>query len=418
MSTQKKWLPGPGQLTLISVLPDGQQASGEVGLGSLQLYEGPRNALSEDGSRVVWKAGTPNEAHLYDSQLVGEGSKTEVQSLQIDTPQEGVEPTHRPAPVFMSASAEGEKVFFTDDQRLTADASPESESAGDLYVFEPQKPAGQRLSDLTPDLNADQGEGAAVQGGIIGASQDGSDVYFVANGVLAQGAEPGDCQWGGLRGATCNLYLAHYSDGQWERPRFIASLSNEDGPDWGASAPNREQYSLVEMTSRVSPNGEYLAFMSDKRLPTQGRPDGYDNSDEKSGVPDEEVYLYDASSKQLACASCDPTGAQPLGVHDVSESGEGLGLLVDRPAIWSTENEESSFDHWLAGSLPGWTGMDNHEALYQSRYLSNQGRLFFNSADSLVAQDVNGKEDVYEYEPTGVGGCQGGSSTAKAGAWR
>ncbi len=52
---------------------------------------------------------------------------------------------------------------------------------------------------------------------------------------------------------------------------------------------------------------------------------------------------------------------------------------------------------------------------HQSRYLSNNGRLFFNSADALVAQDqartreenVKGKtlkvgvENVYEYEPRG-----------------
>ena len=37
--------------------------------------------------------------------------------------------------------------------------------------------------------------------------------------------------------------------------------------------------------------------------------------------------------------------------------------------------------------------------LYQSRYLSNEGRLFFNSADALVPHDSNGREDVYEYEP-------------------
>ena len=40
---------------------------------------------------------------------------------------------------------------------------------------------------------------------------------------------------------------------------------------------------------------------------------------------------------------------------------------------------------------------------YQQRYLSDDGRLFFNSFDSLVPQDTNGKADVYEYEPAGVG---------------
>ena len=43
---------------------------------------------------------------------------------------------------------------------------------------------------------------------------------------------------------------------------------------------------------------------------------------------------------------------------------------------------------------------------YQSRYLGDSGRLFFNSADALVAGDGNKKADVYEYEPAGVGSCR------------
>src|SRR5262249_28282147 len=42
---------------------------------------------------------------------------------------------------------------------------------------------------------------------------------------------------------------------------------------------------------------------------------------------------------------------------------------------------------------------------YQSRYLSDSGRLFFNSAEALVPRDSNGAWDVYQYEPPGVGGC-------------
>ncbi len=37
--------------------------------------------------------------------------------------------------------------------------------------------------------------------------------------------------------------------------------------------------------------------------------------------------------------------------------------------------------------------------------MSNSGRLFFDSPDALVPQDINGLEDVYEYEPTGEGSC-------------
>jgi hypothetical protein len=61
--------------------------------------------------------------------------------------------------------------------------------------------------------------------------------------------------------------------------------------------------------------------------------------------------------------------------------------------------------HWLAASIPGWTKVNIGHALYQSRYLSDSGRLFFNSATPLVPSDGNGLEDVYEYEPDGAGGC-------------
>jgi hypothetical protein len=134
---------------------------------------------------------------------------------------------------------------------------------------------------------------------------------------------------------------------------------------------------------------------------------GYDNRDEKSGVPDEEVYLYsyNAGSPSLVCASCNPSGARPVGVHDIEESGEGYGLVVDRNEIWI--EGVPGVDNWLAASLPAWTSItQTHEALYQSRYLLNDGRLFFNSSDALVPHDINGKDDVYEYEPKGVGSCE------------
>src|SRR5262249_37638807 len=141
-----------------------------------------------------------------------------------------------------------------------------------------------------------------------------------------------------------------------------------------------------------SPNGRYFAFMSAASLT------GYDNRDQASGKPDEEVYLYDAESGTTRCISCDPSGARPTGVLDTLESGEGLGLVVDRRRVWN--------EHWLAGSIPGWTAEGQTSALFQSRYLSNQGRLFFDSPGDLVPRAKNHKEDVYEYEPSGLGSCE------------
>jgi hypothetical protein len=74
------------------------------------------------------------------------------------------------------------------------------------------------------------------------------------------------------------------------------------------------------------------------------------------------------------------------------------GKLVGGDRVWTGTT-------WLAANVPGWTPYQTGRALYQSRYLSDTGRLFFNSSDALVPQDVNGTEDVYQYEPPGVGDC-------------
>jgi hypothetical protein len=136
-----------------------------------------------------------------------------------------------------------------------------------------------------------------------------------------------------------------------------------------------------------------LAFMSDRGLT------GYDNSDVVSGVADEEVYLFDGVTGGLVCASCNPTGERPAGIFDPEFKREldAAPLLVDEWGAWG--------GHWLAGSVPGWTPDEHQAALYQSRYLSDDGRLFFDSPDELVPADVDGKENVYEWEPVGVGGC-------------
>jgi hypothetical protein len=221
--------------------------------------------------------------------------------------------------------------------------------------------------------------------GVIGASEAGDYIYFVDNGVLGDGIARG-----ATKGAD-NLYVEHYDQAtkDWRPPIFIATLSIEDANSWGDEITGG---SSRRMTSRVSPDGRYVAFMSELSLT------GYDNRDASSGVLDEEVFRYDASSARIVCASCDPTGARPVGIL---ESAEYPGPLVDHARNWE--------NRWLAGNIPGWTttGTGLGQGIYQSRYLSDRGRLVFNSADGLVPADVNGVEDVYEYEPSGVGSCEG-----------
>jgi hypothetical protein len=77
--------------------------------------------------------------------------------------------------------------------------------------------------------------------------------------------------------------------------------------------------------------------------------------------------------------------------------------LVESPRTW--------VHSWIAANIPTQEDFGSDEPRYQPRYLSDSGRLFFNSGDALVPQDVNGEWDVYEYEPAGIGTCTAESQT-------
>ena len=129
----------------------------------------------------------------------------------------------------------------------------------------------------------------------------GSYVYFVADGVLAEGANS--------EGATPiegepNLYSGHAG-----ATTFIATLAPEDGEsahrpaasgDWQADPGHR--------TAEVTPDGQSVVFMSTLRLT------GYDNVIEvgHKSIELTEVFLYDEQSGRLVCVSCNPSGERPI----------------------------------------------------------------------------------------------------------
>ena len=359
--------PPAKRLQLLSVLPEGAGAAPAPVSGG-----GPKNALSSDGSRVFFTAA----GHLYMRDVPVEATEL------LDAPETGPVSANGNA-AFQAANAGGTLAFFTDGERLTSDAGA---AGADLYVCEATEsgvpPSVCKPTDITPVPQAGQpgaGESAQVEAvlgsGEQGTGEDGRYVYFIAGGVLATGANPGDP----------NLYVAHEQAGAW-KATFIATLSADDAPDWASE--------LNARTSRASLHGTRLAFMSDRSLT------GYDNRDAASGKLDEELYEYDAVSGTLVCASCDPSGARPEGV----EYGRLNGGLAGGYRVWPS-------GQWLAANVPGWTAYSLVGILYQSRYVFDDGRLFFNSSDPLAPQDGNSNEDVYEYEPPGVGSCTTSSTT-------
>jgi hypothetical protein len=322
-----------------------------------------RHAISNDGSRVV----VSKEHHLYLLDLAGE-KVVQLDAVEAGCPGPDECGKGNPSPYFQGASSDDSRIFFTDSQKLTAQAGS-GEAGRDLYECRIVEDACV-LSALT--------QAAGAQKAALGISEDGAWVYFAAEAVLGDGAEhgaaPATCSYKELD-ATCNVYVSH--EGQI---RFIATISSRDDPDYSFGD------GVALQTARVSPNGQWLAFMSERSLT------GYDNLDAASGQPDEEVYLYDAATGGLSCVSCDPTGARPHGM-------EYANIQLGSFKVWTA----TFSDVWVAGYLPVWSAFEEYNAIYQPRYLSDSGRLFFNSSDGLVPVDSNGQGDVYEWEPDGVG---------------
>jgi hypothetical protein len=373
-----------GTPSAVNVLPDGD-VEGDATFGAPALRNAADNppdlshVISTDGARVFW-SGLGSGAGLYvrenpgspESPRDGQGRCTapgDACTVQVDAKVQGASGSSGGGR-FWTASSNGSKVFFTDESRLTSDSTAAS-GAPDLYEYEVNSETGG--PGALRDLTVDAGEPADVQG-VVGASEDGSFVYFVADGALAHDAQPQSCEAQPLLGEStggCNLYVWHEGV-----VSFIAVLSSQDGvrvlPAAGDGSSSGEfgdwQPGLGHRTAAVTPDGESLVFMSGRSLT------GYEN---KAVGPDgpvsvDEVFLY-RFGEGVSCASCDQSGERP------SAYADGAGGFL--PVSWSDTY------------LPQWVSDDGD-------------RVFFDSSESLAVQDSNGKQDVYEWEREGSGSCQ------------
>jgi hypothetical protein len=366
-----------GRFYPVNIQPDGlPDPSQEPVLGS---GVGQSRIISDDGSRLIWTGASPpplGGTSLYLRDHIG---TPQVESVQVDASQGG--PDEGQGGTFLTASEDLSQIYFADRNRLTPDSTAfGGGSLGDMYKFDVNSGT---LTDLTVDhIDA---EGAGLQG-VLGASNDGSFVYFVANGRLAPNAPPGSCRFHvAPPSATCNLYVWHNGE-----IHFIATLGNEDRDASGFNALGVAfdwDPFLGVRTSRVTPDGRHLLFMSRQRLTnydnivSTGNSCGKNANEEPLPAECEEIFLYDANTNHIACVSCNPTGARPT-----APSG-----------------------------IPGGTEFKENRAIYQSPVLSADGaRVFFDSADALSPQDTNGQEDVYEYEDGHVYLLSGGKSAARS----
>lgn len=319
-----EWEPASGQLRLVNVMPGNATTEPGATFGT-----GSAHSISADGSRAFW---SDEAGQLY----VREDAEV---TREIPDPGE-----------FLAAATDGSRVLLAN---------------GHLYDLE---------AEVTLDLTAGQG---GFQG-LVGQGNDLSQIYFVDTAVLdAAPNSQGDVAVVGQN----NLYA--WSEGT---TRFVATLVAQDNGSGTNSLATSWNAFPNARTAQASPNGRYVAFLSTASLT------GYDNvgpceetgSGEILSIPCPEAFHYDSVTEELTCASCNPSGASPLG--------------------WTVLRR-------IAGAPP---------FLTQPRYLTDSGRLYFDSRDSLSPSDTNdGVEDVYQFEAEGVGSCeQAGGCTALISAGR
>lgn len=313
-------------------------------------------ALGSGRELIVPAAEGQNEAPDFSNAVSEDGSRvfwSDEASGQVYMRENGERTLKLPdSEKFVTASASGSKVLLDD---------------GYVYELNTEEESYEAIYSLSEGLGGFQG--------ILGASEDLSTVYFVDTAVLT-GSEENEYKNHAEVGAD-NLY--YWNEGS---VAFIATLATTDNSsvvggssgDWRASPTNR--------SAETSPNGRYLTFVS--RLPLtdydseldSGEGCGQTNTNSNSNHCSE-VFVYDSATGRLTCASCNPTGERPLGASTLSS-------ISYSPPI----------DDYLA----------------QPRYMLDDGRLFFESADSLSpynnSEDVGVAYSLYEYEPTGLGTCR------------
>jgi hypothetical protein len=395
-----------GAVQLVGILPDGEippaGAAAGGGIDVLDEHTGElAHAMSEDGSQVVFEAaadgGMPDSeqndmTEVYDRI---DGSST----LELSAPAPGAQAPHcetegavcnaEPAQ-FLAASADGSSVYFTSKAALTKGSytgveptsgpEPRENPGNDLYRYDVST---RTLQDLTADGDDSEDPDGADVLGVVGASEDGSYVYFVAEGHL------GDAPTG-QPSPQPNLYVWHEGPEGSTTVRFITAL---EAPDEAHKVEEEENLELMRPGSRyrsdiadwtsrpsesqayVTPDGKHLALMSVRSLT------GYENKDAVTGEADHEVFEYSAENGQLTCVSCDPSGARPLG---------------------------SAF---IGAKLAG----PSRSPFHEPRVVSDDGsRVFFSSPDPLVHELAGGSTKIFEYEDGGIQLISGAEVGGKA----
>jgi hypothetical protein len=349
-----------GHPQIVNILPNGSESDGAQA-GSLSISPAPeysirygnyQNAISINGSRIYWTAGRGGGSPLYlreNAQVpqssLGPGNECLEPEKACTIPVSGE--TARAS--FWGASPDGARAFYSVRENGEEGRNQE------LYEFNLDSKSSQLVvSNVT---------------GVMGVNQEATRIYFLSEEEISGQ---------GVTGKS-NLYLFDSTKSGSARFQFVGTVTGQD-KDRSGGGPHLSLSGVFpyQRVARLSSDGLHAVFATYAPLT------GYDNTDAVSGERDLEVFTYDALGNggegSLHCVSCNPTGQRPV----------GRNVRVEEADI-------QEYPNWSAALVPG-----QDTSLYGSKAISDDGsHVFFNSYDSLLPADTNGKEDVYEWQAPG-----------------
>ena len=346
-----------GQLQQVNILPNGEAGSVATagtstgGGREFTLRQGSyQGAVSADGSRIYWTS------RLETGPLYLRENAQAPQSA-LGPSNECLEPDKA---CTIPVSDEAADAYFWG-------ASPDGARA--FYTVGGFGGGEQKLYEFNLDTETSTLITSELMG-VMGVNQEATRIYFLSRGEISGHGDAG----------KPNLYLFDATKSGSAQFQYIGTVTGDD--TYSIALSGLRRLSLADprpdhRVARLSADGLRAVFAA--RAPLTG----YDNTDAVSGERDFEVFVYDALGNgeegSLHCISCNPTGQRPV----------GRNVEVEQNAMRDP--------NWAAALVPG-----QDTSFNASRAISDDGsHVFFNSYDSLLPADTNGKEDVYEWQAPG-----------------
>jgi hypothetical protein len=340
------WQPGNAGLVANAVVPYASDPGQGAASDSV-------NAVSESGSRVFFQGpktsfGEECSNATCDLYLREGGSTTYWVSEQECSP---ACPNQAAADKFEWATRDGSKAFFSTSAKLNNEDT--SATGSDLYMFAkgPAPSSEQNLTLLSKDGEPAGGSEAKVVG-IVGLSDDGNTVYFVAEGQLVAGktTAPGPklYRWRWNGGSPTLSYLASLDP----------PIPGGGGDEQNWSGGTGGSPSGKPITDQVTADGQKVLIETFRQLDPVVDRDA--NTD---------VYLWD--EEEWLCLSCQAPGSPSAG--------------------------ESGFDRHKANFYDKANILKRVTADVGLTMSDDGSDVFFVSKDSLLPEDVNGLPDAYQW---------------------